>query len=41
VSRLKVGKGPSSGKTRPMQETVTTMRMWAVTKASRLKAVLS
>jgi hypothetical protein len=36
-----VGKEPSSEKTRPTRETVTTMRMWAVTKASRLKAVLS
>jgi hypothetical protein len=41
MSRLKVEKGPSSGKTRPTQETVTTMRTWAVTKASRLKVVLS
>jgi hypothetical protein len=41
VSQLKLGKGPSSGKIRPTRETITTMRTWAVTKASRLKAVLS
>jgi hypothetical protein len=28
-------------KNRPMQETITTMKTWAITKASRLKAVLS
>jgi hypothetical protein len=28
-------------KIRPMQEMITTMRMWAETKVSRLKAVLS
>jgi hypothetical protein len=41
VSLLKVGKEPSSRKIRPTQETITTMRVWAITKASRLKAVLS
>jgi hypothetical protein len=41
VSRLKVGEGPSGGETRPTRKTITTMRTWAITKASRLKAVLS
>jgi hypothetical protein len=41
VSQLKVGEGPSSGKTRPTRETITTMRTCAITKASRLKTVLS
>jgi hypothetical protein len=39
VSQLKVGERPYSRKTRPTRETITTMRTWAVTKASRLKAV--
>jgi hypothetical protein len=41
VLKLKVGVGLFSRKTRPTWETITTMRMWAVTKASRLKVVLS
>jgi hypothetical protein len=41
VSQLKVGVGPFSRKTRPTWETISTTRMWAVTKASRLKVVLS
>jgi hypothetical protein len=41
LSRLKVGVGPSSWKIRPTRETITTLRTWAVTKASRLMVVLS
>jgi hypothetical protein len=41
ISQLKVEEGLSSGKIRPTQRIITTMRTWAVTKASRLKAVLS
>jgi hypothetical protein len=41
IARLKVGVGSSSRKTRPTRETITTMRTWAITKVSRLKAVLS
>jgi hypothetical protein len=41
VSGLNVTVRPSSRKAMPTWETITTMRMWAVTKASRHKAVLS
>jgi hypothetical protein len=40
VSRLKVSVRPFSRKSRPTRETITTMRTWAITKASRLKVVL-
>jgi hypothetical protein len=39
--RLKVIVSPYSKETRPTQETITTMRTWPVSKASRHKAVLS
>jgi hypothetical protein len=41
VSQLKVGVGPSSRINMPTWEMITTMRTWAVTKACRLKVVLS
>jgi hypothetical protein len=41
VSWLKVSVRPSCRKTVPTGETITTMGMWAVTKASRYKVVLS
>jgi hypothetical protein len=41
VSRLKVRARPSSRKTGPTRETITTMRTWVVTKASSHKVVLS
>jgi hypothetical protein len=41
MSQLKVGVSPSSRKTRPTWETITMMRTWAISKASRLKEVLS
>jgi hypothetical protein len=40
ISQLKVDVKSSRRKTSPTWETITTMRTWAVTKASRLKAVL-
>jgi hypothetical protein len=41
VSQLKVTIRPSSRKTMLMQDTITMMRKWAITKASRHKVVLS
>jgi hypothetical protein len=41
VSELKVSGKLSSRETMPTRETITTMRTWVVTKASRHEAVLS
>jgi hypothetical protein len=41
MSRLKVSVSPSSRETMPTREMITTLRTWAVPKASRHKAILS